>query len=165
MKRLWIEEFNTPWITFGGLEIDTVERQGALVRCRCKGDDVELILLEFEDPGLAERFEFDLESGAIIYIEEDYTLEAAPRQLQEEYQLAELSDDKERLEAVLTELWEEYGVNPDRDPSERETSGIQRMVATTDDIAQVVGFQRDNVKVLDWLQRHGYAGPRVIQFF
>jgi hypothetical protein len=72
---------------------------------------------------------------------------------------------KSGFEAVLTELWEEYGVNPDRDASERETSGIQSMVATTDDIAQVVGFQRDNVKVLDWLQRHGYGGPRVIQFF
>ena len=71
MKRLWIEQFNTPWITFGGLDIDTVERQGAFVICRSGGGDVELILLEFEDAGLASRFEHELESGARISIEED----------------------------------------------------------------------------------------------
>ena len=40
MKRLWIEEFNTPWIAFGGLEIDTVERKGAFVVRRASGGDL-----------------------------------------------------------------------------------------------------------------------------
>ena len=53
-KRLWIEEFNTPWIAFGGLEIDTVERKGAFVMCRASGGDLELILLELKDAGMAE---------------------------------------------------------------------------------------------------------------
>ena len=48
-ERLWIEEFNTPWIAFGGLEIDTVERKAAFLMCRASKGDLELILLEIED--------------------------------------------------------------------------------------------------------------------
>jgi hypothetical protein len=109
-KRLWIEEFNTPWIAFGGWEVDTVERDGAFVMCRGGGGDVELISLEFEDSELAARFEHELESGATIYVEEDYTLNAAPKELQEEYQLALASGDKEWLEAVLTEYGRTTGL-------------------------------------------------------
>ena len=71
MKHLWIEYFNTPWIAFGGLDIDSVERHGAFVMCRAGGGDVELILSEFEDAELAARFEYQLESGASICVEEE----------------------------------------------------------------------------------------------
>lgn len=164
-KRLWIEEFNTPWIAFGAWEVHTVERDGAFVMCRGGGRDVELILLEFEDSGLAARFEHELESGATIYVEEDYTLNAAPKELQEEYQLALTSGDKDWLEAVLTELWEDYGVDLHKDRRERETGGIRKLVAITDDYTQAVGFEHQKQAVNAWLKRHGYRHCRMIQFF
>jgi hypothetical protein len=164
-KRLWVEESNTPWIAFGPWEVDSVQRHGAFVMCRGGGADVELILLEFEDSGLAARFELELGSGATIYVEEDYTLNAAPKELQEEYQLAQLSGDEDRLEEVLTELWEECGVNPDKDPGERETGGIQKFVAITDAYAHVIGFKHQKREVNAWLKRHGYGHCRIIQFF
>jgi hypothetical protein len=138
MKHVWIEEFNTPWIAFGGLEIDTVERQAAFVMCRASGGDLELILLEFEDAGMAESFEQELELGATIYVEEDYSLEAAPRELRDEYEAAQLSGDKDRVEAILTELWEEYGIDPEKDPDQRATGGIRKLVVTDDHFAHVV---------------------------
>jgi hypothetical protein len=164
-KRLWVEEFNTPWIAFGPWQVDSVERHGAFVMCRGGGGDVELVLLDFEEAVLAARFELEQESGATIYVEEDYTLNAAPKELQEEYELAQLSGDEDRLEEVLTELWEEYGVNPDKDPAERETGGIQRLPAITDDYAHVVGFERQKREVNRWLKRHRYRYCRFIQFF
>ena len=63
-----------------------MERKGAFVMCRASGGDLELILLEFKDDGMAESFEQELE--------EDYSLEAAPRELRDEYEAAQLSGDR-----------------------------------------------------------------------
>ena len=41
---------------------------------------------------------------AIIALDEDTSINAAPRELQEEYELAQVSGDKERIEEVLTIL-------------------------------------------------------------
>ena len=48
---------------------------------------------------------------AIIALDEDTSINAAPRELQEEYELARVSGDKERIEEVLTILWEDYGIH------------------------------------------------------
>ena len=166
MERLWIEKFNTPWIAFDDLEIDAVERKGAFVMCRASGGDLELILLEFKDAGTAESFEQELELGATIYVEEDYSLEAAPRELREEYEAAQLSGDKDRVEAILTELWEEYGIDPEKDPDQRATAGIRKLVVIDDHFAHVIGFEQKRAEVTAWLERHGCARPdRTIQFF
>jgi len=99
------------------------------------------------DPGLDEAyflaadevsFEQELELGATIYVEEDYSLEAAPRELRDEYEAAQLSGDKDRVEAILTELWEEYGIDPEKDPDQRATGGIRKLVVTDDHFAHVV---------------------------
>jgi len=74
-KQRWIEDFNTPWMVFGAqLDIDVVERHGAFVMCQVDNVKVEVILLEFEEPGMAAKFECDLELGARIFVKEDYTL-------------------------------------------------------------------------------------------
>ena len=44
-------------------------------------------------------------------LDEDTSINAAPRELQEEYELAQVSGDKERIEEVLTILWEDYGIH------------------------------------------------------
>jgi hypothetical protein len=134
--------------------------------CRASGGDPELILLEFKDAGMAESFEQELELGATIYVEEDYSLEAAPRELREEYEAAQLSGDKDRVEAILTELWEEYGIDPEKDPDQRATGGIRGLVVIDDHFAHVVGFEHKKAEATAWLERRGCARPhRTIQFF
>ena len=98
------------------------------------------------DPGLDEAYLLaadevsfeELELGATIYVEEDYSLEAAPRELRDEYEAAQLSGDKDRVEAILTELWEEYGIDTEKDPDQRATGGIRKLVVTDDHFAHVV---------------------------
>jgi hypothetical protein len=48
---------------------------------------------------------------------------------------AQLSGDKDRVEAILTELWEEYGIDPEKDPDQRATGGIRKLVVTDDHFA------------------------------
>ena len=69
---------------------------------------------------------------AIIALDEDTSINAAPRELQEEYELARVSGDKERIEEVLTILWEDYGIHG-KNPPARETSGIKRLAIMHDD--------------------------------
>ena len=127
------------------------------------------------DPGLDEayflaadevRFEQELELGATIYVEEDYSLEAAPRELRDEYEAAQLSGDKDRVEAILTELWEEYGIDPKKDPDQRATGGIRKLVVTDDHLRAWLEFEHKKAEVTAWLERHGCTRPhRTIQFF
>ena len=99
-------------------------------------------------------------------LEEDYSLEAAPRELREEYEAAQLSGDKDRVEAILTELWEEYGIDPEKDPDQRATGGIRGLVVIDDHFAHVVGFEHKKAEATAWLERRGCARPhRTIQFF
>ena len=85
---------------------------------------IEKVFVEFEDEDLAVSFEECVKDGtARIVLDEDTSINAAPKELQEEYELALVSGDEERLEGVLTVLWEEYGIHGENPPV-RETSGI-----------------------------------------
>ena len=77
---------------------------------------------------------------ARIALDEDTSINAAPKELQEEYELALVSGDKERLEGVLTELWEEYGIHGENPPVQ-ETSGIKRLAIMHDDGVNAFGFK------------------------
>jgi len=57
-------------------------------------------------------------------------------------------------------LWEGYGVDVDKDSRQRETGGIQKVVAITDDFEHVVGFEREEREVNAWLDWHGYSSTQ-----
>jgi hypothetical protein len=79
---------------------------------------------------------------------------AAPRELQEEYELAQVSGDKERIEEVLTILWEDYGIHG-KNPPARETSGIKRLAIMHDDGVNAFGFKHPNI-LLEWMIANGF---------
>ena len=108
-----IDEINAmgAGIACGGLEIESVVRKGSVVLCDSVTFPIEKVFVEFEDEDLAVSFEECVKDGtARIVLDEDTSINAAPKELQEEYELALVSGDEERLEGVLTELWEEYGI-------------------------------------------------------
>jgi hypothetical protein len=104
-----------------------------VVLCDSVTFPIEKVFVEFEDEHLAISFVEDVKTGtANIALDEDTSINAAPKELQEEYELALVSGDEERLEGVLTELWEEYGIHAENPPV-RETSGIKRLAIMHDD--------------------------------
>jgi hypothetical protein len=116
------------------------------------------VFVEFENEDLAVAFEESVIAGsAQILLDEDTSLNAAPKELQDEYKQALVSGDKERLEEVLTELWEEYGIEVDA-PA-RNTSGIVHLAIMHDDGVNAFGFRGDRRKLLEWMAANGFA-PR-----
>jgi hypothetical protein len=91
---------------------------------------------------------------ANIALDEDTSINAAPKELQEEYELALVSGDEERLEGVLTELWEEYGIHAENPPV-RETSGIKRLAIMHDDGVNAFGFKQPDI-LLEWMIVNGF---------
>jgi hypothetical protein len=67
-----------------------------------------------------------------------------------------VSSDENRLERVLTELWEEYGI--EEDAPERETSGIKRLAIMHDDGVNAFGFKGDPHKLLEWMSANERNG-------
>ena len=139
----------------GAIEVLSVARRGALVLCDCGTFPIEKVFVEFEDKDLAENFELCVKDGsAEIVLDEDLSINAAPTELREEYELALVSGDKERLEEVLTELWEEYGI-PEHTPY-RETSGIKRLAIMHDDGVNAFGFKGDAEKLIQWMRENRF---------
>jgi hypothetical protein len=76
-------------------------------------------------------FEEGVKTGtADIAPDEHTSINAAPRELQEEYELAQVSGDKERIEEVLTVLWEDYGIHGENPPV-REASELSVLQSCT----------------------------------
>ena len=101
---------------------------------------IEKVFVGFEDEHLAISFVGGIKTEtAIIALDEDTSINAAPRELQEEYELARVSGDKERIEEVLTILWEDYGIHGKNSPA-RETSSIKRLAIMHDDGVNAFGF-------------------------
>ena len=94
---------------------------------------------------------------AIIALDEDTSINAAPRELQEEYELARVSGDKERIEEVLTILWEDYGIHG-KNPPARETSGIKRLAIMHDDGVNAFGFNGNKEQLVKWMIANRFAG-------
>ena len=88
---------------------------------------------------------------AIIALDEDTSINAAP---QAEYELAQVSGDKERIEEVLTILWEDYGIHG-KNPPARETSGIKRLAIMHDDGVNAFGFKQPDI-LLEWMIVNGF---------
>ena len=99
-----IDEINAmgAGIVCGGIEIESVVRKGSVVLCDSVTFPIEKVFVEFEDEHLAISFVEGIKTEtAIIALDEDTSINAAP---QEEYELAQVSGDKERIEEVLTIL-------------------------------------------------------------
>ena len=70
-----------------------------MVLCDSVTFPIEKVFVEFEDEHLAISFVEDVKTGtANIALDEDTSINAAPKELQEEYELALVSGDEERLE-------------------------------------------------------------------
>ena len=151
-----IDEIQTPGFACGGFEVVSMVRRGAVVLCESETFPIEKVFVEFEDEETAQAFEQSVNGGhAEIRVDEDTSINAAPDEVREEYELALVAGDPERLENILTELWEDYGINPEnKDP--RETSGIKRIAIMHDDGVESFGF-KDNPKVLrQWMRENGF---------
>ena len=143
-------------IAFTACEVRSVVRKGRVVLCDCDTFPIEKVFVEFEDEDLASSFEGRVKDGtAEIVLDEDTSINAAPDELREEYELASVAGDKERLERVLTELWEEYGIHAE-DPPEREASGIKRLAIMHDDGVNAFGFKGDRKKLTKWMRKNGF---------
>jgi hypothetical protein len=155
-----IDEINAmgAGIACGGLEIQSVVRKGSVVLCDSVTFPIEKVFVEFEDEDLAVSFEECVKDGtARIVLDEDTSINAAPKELQEEYELALVSGDEERLEGVLTELWEEYGIHAENPPV-RETSGIKRLSIMHDDGVNAFGFNGNKEQLVKWMIANRFAG-------
>ena len=74
-----------------------------MVLCDSVTFPIEKAFVEFEDEHLAISFVEDVKTGtANIALDEDTSINAAPKELQEEYELALVSGDEERLVSNCT---------------------------------------------------------------
>jgi hypothetical protein len=153
---MYIEEFITPAMACSGVSIGSAVRRGTVLLCESDDVDIERILIEFDDEDAARYFEAALENDvARIIIDEDTSLEAAPEDLRNEYLLCDAAGNKERLEELHKELWEEYGIHPDRDEP-RETSGIKRIAVMHDTGVSAYGFKGLEAALREWMTAHGF---------
>jgi hypothetical protein len=153
---MYIKEFNTPAMACSGVSIGSTVRKGNVLLCESNDVDVERILIEFEDKETAQHFERALENdAACVIIDEDTSLDAAPEELRDEFLLCEAAGNKSRLEEILDELWEEYGISPYK-KQERETSGIKRIAVMHDDGVSAYGFKGMESALREWMTAHGF---------
>jgi hypothetical protein len=153
-----IDEINAmgAGIVCGGIEIESVVRKGSVVLCDSVTFPIEKVFVEFEDEHLAISFVEGVKTGtATVALDEDTSINAAPRELQEEYELVQVSGDKERIEEVLTILWEDYGIHGENPPV-RETSGIKRLAIMHDDGVNAFGFKGHPDILLEWMIVNGF---------
>jgi hypothetical protein len=154
---MYIEEFITPAMACSGVSIGSVVRKGAVLLCESDDVDIERIVIEFDDEEIAQDFERAMENDAArIIIDEDTSLDAAPEDLRNEYLLCKAAGNKERLEELLDELWEEYGINPKKEDERRETSGIKRIAVMHDTGVSAYGFLGMESALREWMTKHGF---------
>ena len=153
-----IDEINAmgAGIVCGGIEIESVVRKRSVVLCDSVTFPIEKVFVEFEDEHLAISFVEGVKTGtATVALDEDTSINAATRELQEEYELVQVSGDKERIEEVLTILWEDYGIHGENPPV-RETSGIKRLAIMHDDGVNAFGFKGHPDILLEWMIVNGF---------
>jgi hypothetical protein len=153
---MFIKEFITPAMACSGISIGSYVRKGSVLLCESDYVDVERLLIEFDDEETAQHFERALVSGnACVIIDEDISLDAAPEELRDEFLLCEAAGNKSRLEELLDELWEEYGIKPySNEP--RETSGTKRIAVMHVDGVSAYGFKGMESELRKWMLAHGY---------
>lgn len=133
-------------------------RTGSVVTCEADENafPMERFVVEFESEELATAFYHSLEKEtASIQIDEDLSLAAAPAELRKAYLELKDSGDKNALEAVLVELWEEYGISPEKE-TRRETSGVKRIAIMDDDGVYAWGFKGMKKFLGEWMTEHRF---------
>ena len=86
----------------GEIEIELVVRKGSVVLCDLVTFPIEKVFVQFEDEHLAISFVEGVKTEtATIALDKDTSINAAPRELQEEYELAQVSGDKRGLKKCL----------------------------------------------------------------
>ena len=84
-----IDEIQTPGFACGGFEVVSMVRRGAVVLCESETFPIEKVFVEFEDEETAQAFEQGVNGGhAEIRVDEDTSINAAPDEVREEYELA-----------------------------------------------------------------------------
>jgi 3D (Asp-Asp-Asp) domain-containing protein len=155
-----IDELNTmgAGITSTGIELDSMVRKGAIVLCESLTFPIEKVFVEFETETLAIDFEEAIKSNtAQLILDEDTSINAAPKELREEYELALAAGNKKQVEELLTELWEEYGIHGDTNQMpDRETSGIKRLAIMHDDGVNAFGFKGQTQQLFNWMSANGF---------
>ena len=144
----------------GGIGISAMVRKGAVVFCEADAltVDFEKLLVEFETEYLAINFEAAVkENSARLILDEDRSINAAPKEIQEEWELALVAGNEEALEALRKELWEDFGIHaPDQPQSVRETSGIKRLAIMHDHGVNAFGFKGREQELRKWMARNGF---------
>lgn len=153
---MFIKEFITPAMACSGISIGSYVRKGNVLLCESDYVDVERLLIEFDDEETAQHFERALMNDvASVIIDEDTSLDAAPEDLRDEFLLCEAAGNKNRLEEILDELWEDYGIKP-YNTEPRETSGIKRVAVMHDDGVSAYGFEGMESELREWMRSHGF---------
>ncbi len=163
---LFLQRLETPDFIAHDIEVIRAIRKGRVVLCEADTFHVERIIVEYEEEEAAMAFIRNLELGwAAILIEEDVSINAAPVKLQKKYFALMASGDGALIEKLLTELWEHYGVDPERG-DERETSGVRRIAIMHNDGVSSYGFRGMKRQLRRWMAAHGFpVGTGVINDF
>lgn len=163
-----IRKLMTPWFaTSDSFAVYNVVQRGSVVQVDTDEFPLESLLIEFESATRARSFVSAIETDeAAIIIDEDSSLAAAPHELREKYERCRATGNTEQLEGLLTELWEDYGVDPTR-TAPRETSGIHRLAIMHDDGVMAAGFSEFAEAVQTWMKENGFPTghqPDVFRF-
>jgi hypothetical protein len=157
---LYLNRLETPAFVAHDIKVIRAIRKGRVVLCEADTFHVERILVEYEEEQQAMAFVRDLELGwAAILIEEDVSINAAPVKLQRKYFALMASGDRAHMEKLLTELWEHYGVDPERG-EQRETSGVRRIAIMHNDGVSSYGFRGMKRQLRRWMIAHGFPARR-----
>jgi len=153
---MFIQEFITPAMACSGISIGSYVRKGNILLGESDYVDVERLLIEFDDEETAQNFERALMNDvACVIIDEDTSLDAAPEDLRNEFLLCESAGNKNRLEEILDELWEDYVIKP-YNTEPRETSGIKRVAVMHDGGGSAYGFKGMELELREWMRSHGF---------
>lgn len=157
---LYVNRLETPALAAHDIKVISVVRRNRVVLCEADTFPIERIIVEYEDEELAEAFERHLAEGrAVIRIEEDVSIGAAPAKLRKRYFTLKERGDAVGLDRLLTRLWEEFGVDPEC-PRVRETSGIRRIAIMHDDGVSSYGFKGMKAELRRWMTRNGFPSGR-----
>jgi hypothetical protein len=144
----------------GRIGIESMVREGRVVLCNAdrQTQDFEKLLVEFESQYLAINFEAAVKDWtASIILEEDTSINAAPKEIQQEWEVALVAGNQEALEALRKELWEDFGIHaPDEPAPVRETSGIKRLAIMHDHGVNAFGFKGREQELRKWMDQNGF---------
>ncbi len=158
--KFCINRLQTPGFVACDIPIVSAFRQDCVVICLADTFPIERILVEFEQDSFAEAFQRDLSEGtAVIKIDEDVSINVVPVKLRRKYFALLQRGDSVQLTELLTELWENYGFDPER-ASLRQTCDVRRLAIMHDDGVSSYGFRGKKRDLRRWMFAHGFTAAR-----